>query len=78
MCLLKDVSLKFEGMFRRLETHMVWNVKIFIGQPDTVPAHLVDQVLPDDYNLLAAVLNPEKETHGRSLLVFKSREKSQI
>lgn len=39
---------------------MVWNVKIVIGQSDTVPAHLVNQVFPENDDLLAAVLDPKK------------------
>lgn len=39
---------------------MVGNIKIVIGQPDAVPAHLVDQVLPDDDYLLAAVLDSRR------------------
>lgn len=49
------------GLFREVETHMVWYVKIVVGQPDTVPAHLVDQVFPDNDDLLAAVLDPAGE-----------------
>lgn len=49
------------GLLRKVETHMVWNVKIVIGQSDTIPTHLVDQVLSDNDNLLAAVLNPVRE-----------------
>lgn len=40
---------------------MVWNVQIVIGQLDTVPAHLVDQVFPDNDDLLAAVLDPDRK-----------------
>lgn len=40
---------------------MVWNVKIVIGQPDAVPAHLVDEVFPDNDDLLAAVLDPDRK-----------------
>lgn len=43
-----------------VETNMVWNVKIVIGQSDTVPAHLVNQVFPENDDLLAAVLDPKK------------------
>lgn len=39
-------------------THMVRNVKAVGGHADTVSTHLVDQVFPDDHDLLAAVLNP--------------------
>lgn len=42
------------------ETNMVWNVKIVMGQSDAVPAHFVDQVFPENEDLLAAVLDPEK------------------
>lgn len=48
--------------FKEAETHMVWNVQIVIGQPDTVPAHLVDQVFSDNDDLLGAVLDPERKT----------------
>lgn len=41
---------------------MVGNVKTVIGQPDAVPAHLVDQVLPDDHDLLTAVLDSKRTT----------------
>lgn len=40
---------------------MVRNVKIVIGQPDTIPAHLVDEVFPDNDDLLAAVLDPDRK-----------------
>lgn len=40
---------------------MVWNVKLVVGQSKAVPAHLVDQVFPDNDDLLAAVLNPERK-----------------
>lgn len=51
---------------------MVWNVKIVIGQPDAVPAHLVDQVFPDNDHLLAAVLNPDRENKAGHLeLAYK-------
>ncbi len=40
---------------------MVWNVKIVIGQAHAVPAHLVDQVFPDNDDLLAAVLDPDRK-----------------
>ncbi len=46
---------------------MVWNVEIVIRQPHAVPAHLVYQVFPDNDNLLAAVLNPDRKKRGRSL-----------
>lgn len=49
------------GLFRKAETHMIWNVKIVIGQADAVPAHLVDQVFPDNDDLLAAVLDPDRK-----------------
>ena len=39
-------------------THMVGNVQAVGRHADTVSAHLVDEVFPDDHNLLAAVLNP--------------------
>lgn len=42
------------------ETYMIWNVKIVIGQSDAVPAHLVNQVFPENNDLLAAVLDPKK------------------
>jgi len=58
---------QYEGLLREAETHMVWNVKIVIGQPDAVPAHLVDQVFPDDDNLLAAVLDPDRKNKARHL-----------
>lgn len=60
-CLLTEVSLKYEGLFREANTNVVWNVQIVIGQPDAVSAHLVDQVFPDNDNLLAAVLDPERK-----------------
>lgn len=41
---------------------MVWNVKIVIGQPHAVPAHLVHQVFPDNDDLLAAVLDPDRKS----------------
>lgn len=41
---------------------MVGNVKTVIGQPDAVPAHLIDQVLPDDHDLLTAVLDSKRTT----------------
>ena len=37
---------------------MVGNVQAVGRHADTVSAHLVDEVFPDDHNLLAAVLNP--------------------
>lgn len=62
VCLLNEEKLtQCKGLFSEAETHMVWNVKIVIGQPDTVPAHLVDQVFPDDDDLLAAVLDPDRK-----------------
>lgn len=58
------------------ETNMVWNVKIVIGQSDTVPAHLVDQVFPDNDDLLAAVLDPDrKKQQCQSLLVSTKKAK---
>lgn len=56
----KEVSLKYEGLLWAAETNMVWNVKIVIGQSDAVPAHLVNQVFPENDDLLAAVLDPKK------------------
>lgn len=52
---------KYEQVcFREAETYMVGNVKIVTGQPHAVSAHLVDQVFPDDHDLLAAVLDPDR------------------
>lgn len=56
----KEVLLKYEGLLWAAETNMVWNVKIVIGQSDAVPAHLVNQVFPENDDLLAAVLDPKK------------------
>lgn len=51
------------------ETNMVWNVKIVVGQSDAVPAHFVDQVFPENQDLLSAVLDPEKR--WSALVVFQ-------
>lgn len=45
-------------------TDMVGNVETVVGQPDTVPAHLVDQVFSHDDDLLAAVLDSNRTTGG--------------
>lgn len=37
---------------------MVWDVKVTAGQPDAIPAHLVNKILSDDNDLLTAVLDP--------------------
>lgn len=50
------------GLSRETDAHMIRYVKIVVGQPDTVPAHLVDQVFPDNDDLLAAVLDPDRES----------------
>lgn len=39
---------------------MVRDVMIVIRQTHAVSAHLVDEVFPDNDDLLAAVLDPEK------------------
>ena len=66
--------------FKEAKTHMVWNVQIVIGQPDTVPAHLVDQVFSDNDDLLGAVLDPDrknKAVRARTVRYFKmSRNQS--
>lgn len=50
---------------------MVWDVMIIIGQPNTVPAHLVHQVFPDNDDLLAAVLDSDKKNkHARIKVNF--------
>lgn len=51
------------------ETNMVWNVKIVVRQSDAVPAHFVDKVFPENEDLLAAVLDPEKRQSA--LVVFQ-------
>lgn len=68
-------------MFWAAETHMVWNVKIVIGQSDTVPAHLVNQVFPENDDLLAAVLDPkkvkEKQTNN-AVWIFKTKKPPKV
>lgn len=56
----KQVWLKYEVLCSTAGTNMVWNVKSVIGQSDAVPAHLVNQVFPENNDLLAAVLDPKK------------------
>lgn len=44
---------------------MVWNIQIATWHAHTIPAHLVDQILPHHYDLLAAVLDSgEGKTKG--------------
>ena len=62
----------FEDLLRAAKTHMVWNVKIVIGQTDTVPAHLVYQVFPHNDDLLAAVLDPDEENIAGHLKFLKT------
>lgn len=51
---------------------MVWNVEIVIGQSDAVPAHLVNQVFPENDDLLAAVLDPEKVNKKEKMYILKA------
>lgn len=46
---------------------MIWDIEVTVGQPDAVPAHLVDQIFSHDDDLLAAVLNPDQITFLQSL-----------
>lgn len=39
---------------------MVWNVQAAAGDSYTVPAHLVDKIFSNHYNLLTAVLNSDQ------------------
>lgn len=55
---------------------MVWNVKIVIGQSDAVPAHLVNQVFPENDDLLAAVLDPEKSKKTNKQKKPKTKQSS--
>lgn len=43
---------------------MVWNVKIVARHPDTVSAHLVDQIFSKDNDFLTTILNPKGEGVG--------------
>ena len=52
------LAIKFHTEREDAATHMVGDVQAVGRHADTVSAHLVDQVFPDDHNLLAAVLNP--------------------